>query len=170
MAIVLAGGFDGELLTRLGARVITFEGALDDERATDWARSHAPLNALVYDAAGPFASGGLRAALDGAWEAVRAIATGALIPSGQGGRIVLQTPRPDAADHADAARAALENLSRTLSIEWARYGITTVAITPGVRTSSSDLGSLVAFLLSPAGAYFSGCRFELGAISATISR
>ena len=33
--------------------------------------------------------------------------------------------------HSAAARAAVENLSRTLSIEWARYGILVNAIAPG---------------------------------------
>ena len=37
-----------------------------------------------------------------------------------GGRIVYLAPPPDAGEHADAARAGLENLARTLSIEWAR--------------------------------------------------
>ena len=40
----------------------------------------------------------------------------------------------DARTHARATRAGLENLARTTSIEWARYGITTVAITPGAGT------------------------------------
>jgi NAD(P)-dependent dehydrogenase (short-subunit alcohol dehydrogenase family) len=47
------------------------------------------------------------------------------------GRLLFLAPAPDAGPHAPAARAALENLARTLSVEWARFGITAVAITPG---------------------------------------
>ena len=65
---------------------------------------------------------------------------------------------------AEAARAALENLARTLSAEWARYGITVTAIAPGRSTTDDEVASLVAFLTSVAGDYYSGCRFELGAI------
>jgi NAD(P)-dependent dehydrogenase (short-subunit alcohol dehydrogenase family) len=58
-------------------------------------------------------------------------------------------------------RAALENLARTLSVEWARYGITAVALWPGADTTDAELAELACFLISPAGGYFSGCRFEL---------
>ena len=51
--------------------------------------------------------------------ATRAVATGALIPAGAG-KCVLIAPRPDRGPFAGAARAALENLARTLSVEWAR--------------------------------------------------
>jgi NAD(P)-dependent dehydrogenase (short-subunit alcohol dehydrogenase family) len=76
---------------------------------------------------------------------------------------VLIGPRPAVASFAAPARAALENLARTLSVEWARYGITSAAIAPGARTSDDDLAELVCFLVSVAGDYFSGCLFELGA-------
>jgi len=61
-------------------------------------------------------------------------------------------------------RSALENLARTLSVEWARHAITVTAIAPGAATSDEEVAGLVAFLLSPAGDYYSGCRFELGAV------
>ena len=48
-------------------------------------------------------------------------------------------------------------------MEWARYGVTTVALAPGARTSDAELAELVSFLVSPAGEYFSGCVLELGA-------
>jgi NAD(P)-dependent dehydrogenase (short-subunit alcohol dehydrogenase family) len=64
--------------------------------------------------------------------------------------------------HDRASAAALENLARTLSVEWARFGITTVAVVPSATTSDHELAQLVAFLCSPAGAYFSGCRLDLG--------
>ena len=66
--------------------------------------------------------------------------------------------------YARAARAALENLARTLSVEWARHEITAVALWPGQHTTDAEVAELACFLLSPAGGYFSGCRFELGAV------
>ena len=70
-------------------------------------------------------------------------------------------PRPDAGEHAPAACAGLENLARTLSIEWARHGITTVTIAPGAETPAGEVAALTAYLASPAGAYFSGCLLDL---------
>jgi NAD(P)-dependent dehydrogenase (short-subunit alcohol dehydrogenase family) len=90
------------------------------------------------------------------------VATGALIPAGAG-KIVLIGPPPDAGSFAPAARAGIENLARTLSVEWARYRVGTVAIAPGTRTAGAELGELVCFLVSPAGEHFSGCAFELAA-------
>ena len=104
----------------------------------------------------------MREASERAWVATRAVATGALIPAGAG-KVVLIAPRPDRGPFAGAARAALENLARTLSVEWSRYGVTAVAIAPGAATSDDDLAELVCFLVSPAGDYFDGCLFELGA-------
>jgi len=112
----------------------------------------------------------LRVCLDGAWEASRAVANAAFIDAGRPGRIVYLAPAAksssagDAApsvEYADAARAGLENLSRTLSIEWARYGVTLVTIAPGERTSEAEVAALVAYLASRAGAYFSGCLLDL---------
>jgi NAD(P)-dependent dehydrogenase (short-subunit alcohol dehydrogenase family) len=118
----------------------------------------------------------LRACLQGAWEATRAVARDAFLPTdgaartvGGGGRIVYLVPpaadgRAGAGageDHAEAARAGLENLARTLSIEWARHGVTAVAIGPGAETEASEVAALTAYLASPAGAYFSGCLLDL---------
>ena len=61
-----------------------------------------------------------------------------------------------------AARAGLENLARTLSIEWARHGIRTAALQPGRETDPDEVAELTAFLASRAGDYYSGCRFALG--------
>lgn len=100
-------------------------------------------------------SGEVPEVLDEAWDAIRdALRDDQLI--------VLIAPPPGAA-HAEAARAGLENMARTLSIEWARRAIRPVAITPGTTTSPAEIAELVAFLASPAGAYYSGCRFDLGA-------
>jgi hypothetical protein len=124
-----------------------------------------PIHALVYDGRSVFGSGGencLRECAEQAWIAVHGVATGALIPAGAG-KVVLIGPRPHAGPFAAAARAALENLARTLSVEWARYGVGAVAIAPGERTRDNELAELICFLVSPAGEYFTGCAFELGA-------
>jgi hypothetical protein len=138
-------------LTELGARVDTGGSESAD--------------AIVYDAAPAFGEGGqagLRDASARGWSAIREAATGALIPAQRGGKVVVIAPRPAAGAFAGAARAALENLARTLSVEWARYGITASVITPGNATTDDEIAQLVCFLVSPAGDYFSGCRFSLG--------
>lgn len=134
--------------------------------AAEWVEANLPLHGLVHDARLQFGGGGpdaLQATLADAWILARAVAAGALIEGGQGGRLLFVAPAPDAGPYAQAARAALENLARTLSVEWARFGITAVAIWPGADTPAQALAELACFLVSDAGAYFSGCRFEFGA-------
>jgi NAD(P)-dependent dehydrogenase (short-subunit alcohol dehydrogenase family) len=116
---------------------------------------------LVYDGAA-VAAEGMQAVLDGAWLAVRPVARAAMIEQG-GGLIVLLAPRPGSPE-AEAVRAGLENLARTLSVEWARFQVRPVAILPGDATSPAEVAELVAFLASPAGEYYSGCAFTLGAV------
>lgn len=129
---------------------------------------------LVVDSADMFgalaALAGSRGALVGClaatWDITRAVATRAFIGRERAGRIVFVAP-PAVTDgsqigeHGDAAGAALENLARTLSIEWARFGISPVAIAPGASTTGREIAALVAFLGSAAGAYFSGCLLDL---------
>ncbi len=103
---------------------------------------------------------GVHAALDGAWLAVRAVATTVMHPGERGGKVVLQAPWPGDA-HRAAARAGLENLSRTLGIEWARLGVRTVTLEPGPRTDAAALAELTGFLASRAGDYFSGTALTL---------
>lgn len=139
----------------------------EEERVGEWARARAPLTALVHCAAGSFGDGGgvgLDGALEEAWAVVREVATGALIESRQPGKVVLVAPRPDAGPLAGATRAGLENLARTLSVEWARHGLTAVAIAPGPETTGEQLALLVCFVVSEAGDYLSGCQLELGAV------
>ena len=168
--IALAGDVRGpvvDLLGGLGARLVALGAAVEDLGGAAWAAQHGPVHALVYDAEAGFAQGGadaLRTAVDDGWSAIHAVATAALIPQQAPAAIVLLAPRSSAGLHASAARAALENTARTLSIEWARFAVTTSAVTPGASTSDAEIATLVAFLVSPAGAYFSGCRFELGAV------
>jgi NAD(P)-dependent dehydrogenase (short-subunit alcohol dehydrogenase family) len=147
----------------------------------------ADADVLVVDAASSFSSApapargdlaadagaALRHCLDEAWQASHAVANAAFIDARRPGRIIYLAPRcpslthaaaaPAGAGHADAARAGLENLARTLSIEWARHAITTVALAPGPHTTPGELASVVAYLASPAGAYFSGCQLDMRA-------
>jgi len=110
----------------------------------------------------------LGATLDLAWITVRAVANAAFIPNTRGGKVTLIAPRPGDGDvAASGVRAAAENLARTLSIEWARHGITTVAIAPGGATPEEEIEALVAFLASSAGDYWSGCRLSLGGLALT---
>jgi NAD(P)-dependent dehydrogenase (short-subunit alcohol dehydrogenase family) len=174
-AIALAGGVcDGvsDALGGLGARVEVVPGedrlTGDEQRLGEWARAHAPLDALVYDAGSAFADGGAAAlvgAIEAGWVAIRELANGALIPADAPGKVLLIGPPPKAGEFAEAARAALENLARTLSVEWARYGVTAAMVAPGDATTDEQLAELVCFLVSPAGEYLSGCRLELGAVA-----
>jgi len=135
-------------------------------RSSGSGRGVAPLHAVVYDARGPFGSGGperLAESLERGWIAVREIANGALIPGEETGKVVLLGPPPGSGRHAEAARAGLENLARTLSVEWARYAVTAAMVAPGLHTAEEEISELVCFLVSPAGEYLSGCRLELGA-------
>jgi NAD(P)-dependent dehydrogenase (short-subunit alcohol dehydrogenase family) len=169
------GAAVGAAFTELGARVCACEviaaRQVAQEQEIDRAVSEALGNGariemLVVDGGGMFAAAGggrsgLRVCVEAAWSATRAVAGAAFIPGGQGGRIADLAPAPGAGAHASAARAGLETLARTLSIEWARYGVTTVAIGAGDDTSPAELGALSAYLASQAGAYFSGCLLDL---------
>jgi NAD(P)-dependent dehydrogenase (short-subunit alcohol dehydrogenase family) len=118
-------------------------------------------DALLWDGDGAFAAASgvdaVRACLDGAWLAVRPVATKAMP---DGGLVVLLAPGPGD-PHREAARSGLENLARTLSIEWARLGVRPVAILPGAESTGAEVAELVAYLASPAGAYYAGCAFTL---------
>jgi NAD(P)-dependent dehydrogenase (short-subunit alcohol dehydrogenase family) len=150
----------------LGAQVEVYEhdAAVDEQamdRVVESAVEPGDLDMLVVDGFALFASAGLHACLAGAWEATQAVVNLAFLPAGRGGRIVYLAPAPGAGEQADPARAGLENLGRTLSIEWARHGITLVTIAPGNATAAGEVAALCAYLASPAGAYFSGCLLDL---------
>jgi NAD(P)-dependent dehydrogenase (short-subunit alcohol dehydrogenase family) len=133
----------------------------------------------------------IRLNVEGTWLMTHAVATRAMIPVERGGRIVNVTLSPHhglpGMAHSSAARAAVENLTRVLSIEWARFGIRLTAIAPGpmatetLRTkypqpvvegvagtvplgrlgTEEEFAWLVAYLASPAGDYFSGAVLTL---------
>ncbi len=128
----------------------------------------------------------IRLNVEGTWLMTHAVATKAMIPEERGGKIVNVTLSPHhglpGMAHSSAARAAVENLTRVLSIEWARFGITLTAIAAGhfatetLRTkypkavvegvahtvplgrlgTEQEFAELVAFVASPGGDYLSG--------------
>ena len=103
----------------------------------------------------------VHAALDGTWDVIHGSVSAGLLD--RRGKVVLLAPRPGDA-HRAAARAGLENLARTLGIEWARFGVRTVTVLPGASTTAAEVGQLVAYLASQAGDYFSGCAITLGSV------
>jgi NAD(P)-dependent dehydrogenase (short-subunit alcohol dehydrogenase family) len=168
--VATAGGGEAvaAAVAALGATAVVLEADLCDEEAVAAsAAALGPVAVLVCDTAPAFVAAGggidgLGTALEGAWNAARAVANAVWRP-GNGGRLVLVGARPRDGAHAAALGAALENTARTLSIEWARYGIRCAAVLPGDVTSDDELASLIAYLASPAGDYFTGCAFTLGA-------
>ena len=121
---------------------------------------------LALDVASVFAQAAgartLRMSLDVSWSVTRALAEAVFLKDEGGGRVVYVAPAPDAGEYADATRAGLENLARTLSIEWARHTITVVTIAPEASAAAAgEVAALTAYLASPAGAYFSGCLLDL---------
>ena len=141
--------------------LLTGVGFTANDRAAHIARRLEALGArhgqdvLVHAAAAPHDADGVREALDGAWDEIRAH----MLPPKEGLIVLIAPPPGD--PHREAARAGLENLARTLSIEWARHRIRPVAILPGPRATNDELAELVAFLASKAGAYYAGCAFTL---------
>jgi citronellol/citronellal dehydrogenase len=157
---------------------------------------HGRVDLLVNNAGGQFLSPaeditpkGFRTVvglnLEGTWLMTHAVATRAMIPA-RSGKVVSITLSPHhglpGMAHSSAARAAVENLMRVLSIEWARYGIRLNAIAAGAFGTDTfqakypkpfvddaaeavplgrvgraeELAWLVAYLASPAGDYVSG--------------
>ena len=165
VAVALAGPARDAVaatLASLGADARPIEVASDEEAPPEATGAAV----LVVDTEGWFVATGasdelapLRAAADNAWIATRAVANAAWIqPKAPGGKVIFIAPRPSDGTHAEAARSALENLARTLSIEWSRYGIRTTTITPADDWTDEHLAGLVAYLVSPGGDYFSGTR------------
>jgi NAD(P)-dependent dehydrogenase (short-subunit alcohol dehydrogenase family) len=158
------GALDGRAVVAGG----TYAAACAEAGATIVTAVAERVDVLVVDAAPVFGDGGLRglrAAVDGAWSDVLTVAGGGWLaqdaPGGTGAALILVAPRPGAGEHAGAAASALENLARTLAVEWARFGVRATAVAPGPLTPDADVAQLVAFLASAGGAYFSGCRFDL---------
>src|ERR687895_97642 len=107
---------------------------------------HGRIDLLVNNAGGQYMSPAehitpkgfrtvVRLNVEGTWLVTHAVATRAMIPAANGGKIVNVTLSPHhglpGMAHSSAARAAVENLTRVLSIEWARFGIRLNAIAAG---------------------------------------
>jgi citronellol/citronellal dehydrogenase len=159
--------------------------------------AHGQIDLLVNNAGGQFLAPAesitpkgfrtvIRLNVEGTWLLTHAVATRAMIPSGRGGKVFSVTLSPHngmpGMAHSGAARAAVENLMRTLSVEWARFGIRLLALAAGQfetdtlltkypqaiveriadtiplgrMGSEQEFAWLVAFLASPAGDFFSG--------------
>jgi citronellol/citronellal dehydrogenase len=78
----------------------------------------------------------------GTWNMTHAVATAAMIPQKRGRivNVVAQMKRGfPGMVHTGAARAGVENVTKTLAIEWAAYGIRVNAVAPGViKTTGTD--------------------------------
>jgi citronellol/citronellal dehydrogenase len=182
--------------------------ALDirDEEAVDGfmdgvVERHGRIDVLVNNAGGQFLSPaeaitpkGFRTVIElnvqGTWQMTHAAATKAFIPQGEG-KVISITVSPHMGFpgmvHTGAARAAVENMTRTLSVEWARFGTRLVAVAIGqfdtetLRTKypkpivegvagtvplgrlgrEEEMAWLIAYLASPGGDFFSGCVITL---------
>ncbi len=107
---------------------------------------HGQIDLLVNNAGGQFLAPAesitpkgfrtvIRLNVEGTWLMTHAVATKAMIPSGRGGKVFSVTLSPHngmpGMAHSGAARAAVENLMRTLSVEWARFDIRLLALAAG---------------------------------------
>ena len=190
-----------ELIAELGGTADAIATDIRDEEAVvalvdSVLERHGRLDLLVNNAGGQFlapaetiSAKGFRTVTElnvqGTWNMTHAAATKAFIPQGAG-KVVSVTLSPHngmpGMVHSGAARAAVENMMRTLSVEWSRFGIRLCAVAPGqfdtevFRTKypaevvatvpatvplgrlgrPEEMAWLIAFLASPAGDFFSG--------------
>jgi citronellol/citronellal dehydrogenase len=158
---------------------------------------HGRLDVLVNNAGGQFMSPaegisakGFRTVIElnvqGTWHMTHAAAQKAFIPQ-RFGKVISVTLSPHQGMpgmvHSGAARAAVENMMRTLSVEWARFNVRLCAVAAGqfdtevLRTKyprevsenvartvplqrlgrPEEMAWLIAYLASPAGDFLSGC-------------
>jgi citronellol/citronellal dehydrogenase len=194
LAAGLAGSFEHEAMDIRDEEAVEqlFDGLLE---------RHGRLDVLVNNAGGQFMSPaeaitpkGFRTVIElnvlGTWLMCHAAATRAFIPQ-KGGKVLSVTLSPHngmpGMVHSGAARAAVENMMRTLAIEWSRFNIKLCALAAGqfgtetLRTKypkvvvenversvplgrvgePEEMAWLVAYLASPAGDFFSGTTITI---------
>jgi NAD(P)-dependent dehydrogenase (short-subunit alcohol dehydrogenase family) len=194
LAAHLPGAFERETMDIREEEAVErlFDGLLE---------RHGRLDTLVNNAGGQFMSPaeaitpkGFRTVIDlnvqGTWLMTHAAATKAFIPQ-RGGKVLSVTLSPHngmpGMVHSGAARAAVENMMRTLAIEWSRFGIRLCALAAGQFGTETlrakypkvvvdnversvplgrvgepeEMAWLVAYLASPAGDFFSGTTITI---------
>ncbi len=194
LAAGLPGSFEHEALDIREEEPVgrLFDGLLE---------RHGRLDLLLNNAGGQFLAPaeaitpkGFRTVVDlnvnGTWLMTHAAATKAFIPQ-RGGKVISVTLSPHngmpGMVHSGAARAAVENMMRTLAVEWARFNIKTCALAAGhfstdvmmtkypqevvanlersiplQRTGNAEeIAWMVAYLASPAGDYVSGTTITI---------
>ncbi|MBO0768255.1 MAG: SDR family oxidoreductase [Solirubrobacterales bacterium] len=182
---------------RIHAEVADIREESDVERFLDVVLDrHEKVDLLVNNAGGQFLAPAeaitpkgfrtvIRLNVEGTWLMTHGVATRSMIPNG-GGKVVSITLSPHNGQpgmaHSSAARAAVENLMRVLSIEWARFNIKLNAIAAGqiatevFRTkypqevvsqmentvplgrlgTPEEIAGTISYLASPAGDFVSG--------------
>lgn len=128
--------------------------------------------------------------VQGTWNMTHACAEKAFIPA-ESGKVVSVTLSPHngmpGMVHSGAARAAVENMMKTLSVEWSRFGIRLCAVAPGQIATHTlktkypkqmvdsladtvplgrlgepeEVAWLITYLASPAGDFFSGTTITI---------